>query len=573
VALSPVQGHRRAQSLIRFRAFAFHAALLAWLFAYASPASAEPELRIGSKRFTESYVLAEIAVAAVKTAGGSATHEQGLGGTAVAFRALEQGSIDAYPEYTGTLAEAILHASGQEDLPSLRLALAARGIRITAPLGFDDAYGIAVESKLVAARHLETLSDLARTPDLRLGFSPEFLGRSDGFPGLAARYGISSAHATQIDHGLAYEALIHGVIDATDVYSTDAAVGRYGLRVLRDDLGFFPSYEAVFLYRQESARRSPLAMQALFALEGSIDASTMVALNARAEVNGETFASIGEDFVRARIAPIVAPPGGGTASPGTRPSGGSSVHRQGLLGGIASTVVAEGPRHVSLVAVSLACAIVFGVPLGILARRARRLGAVLLGATSVVQTVPSLALLCFFIPLLGTGRLPALAALFLYYLLPIARNTVAGLETIPPLLRESAAALGLGAGARLFRVELPLASPTILAGIRTSAIISVGTATLAAFIGAGGFGAPISTGLNLNDDTLILEGAIPAALLALLVEALFVLLGRLLVPRGLASSAVASQRALVSSRKSSTNASPKEIAHAQPVRPHRADDE
>jgi osmoprotectant transport system permease protein len=569
VALRP--GRRRGAP-IAFVAIAVRAAATGALLAHASPAGAEPELRIGSKRFTESYVLAEIAVAAVKTAGASAVHEQGLGGTAVAFRALEQGSIDAYPEYTGTLAEAILHAPGQDDVPSLRLALAARGIGVTAPLGFDDAYGIAVETKLAAARHVETLSDLARTPDLRLGFSPEFLGRSDGFPGLAARYGISTAHATQIDHGLAYEALTHGVIDATDVYSTDAAVGRYGLRVLRDDLGFFPSYKAVFLYRKESARRSPLAMQALFALEGSIDASTMVALNARAEVNRETFASIGEDFVRARIAPLLAP-GDGPSSGLAASSRGSSVHRQGLLAGIASTVVAEGPRHVSLVAVSLACAIVFGVPLGIFARRARRLGAVLLGATSVVQTVPSLALLCFFIPLLGTGRLPALAALFLYSLLPIARNTVAGLETIPPLLRESAAALGLGAGARLFRVELPLASPTILAGIRTSAIISVGTATLAAFIGAGGFGAPISTGLNLNDDTLILEGAIPAALLALLVEALFVLLGRVLVPRGLASSAIAARRPLVSSRTSSSNASPKEIVHAQPVRPHRADDE
>ena len=556
------------------------AVALAILLSYGLAAGSEPALRVGSKRFTESYILAEIAVAAVKTSGGTAAHEPGLGGTAVAFRALEQGSIDVYPEYTGTVAEAILHAPGRDDLQSLRLALADRGIGVSAPLGFDDAYGVAVESKVATSRHLETLSDLAKTPDLRLGFSPEFMGRSDGFPGLASRYGISSARATQIDHGLAYEALTHGVIDATDVYSTDAAVGRYGLRVLRDDLGFFPSYKAVFLYRRESARRSPVAMQALFALEGSIDASTMVALNGRAEVNGETFASIGEAFVRGRIAPLVAPPvAPGMArerSSSASPLPGASVFRQGLVAGIASTVVTEGPRHVSLVVISLLCAIALGVPLGVVARRARRLGALLLGATSLVQTIPSLALLCFFIPLLGTGRLPALAALFLYSLLPIARNTVAGLESISPLLRESAAALGLGARARLFRVELPLASPTILAGIRTSAIISVGTATLAAFIGAGGLGAPISTGLNLNDDTLILEGAIPAALLALLVEALFVLLGRLVVPRGLASSATRAGRPLVSSRVpriSSREPPPKETAHAEPVRPYRADDE
>jgi osmoprotectant transport system permease protein len=477
-----------------------------------------PELRIGSKRFTESYILAEIAVAAVRHAGaGLSSHEQGLGGTALVFRALEEGSIDVYPEYTGTLAEAVLHAPGESDIPSLRRALAGRGIGITEPLGFDDTYGLAVRAQLAETLHIATISDLARARDLRFGFSPEFVGRRDGFPGLAARYGLATAHVSEIDHGLAYEAVSRGVIDVIDVYSTDAAIARYGLQVLRDDRGFFPSYQAVFLYREDSARRAPAAMKAIEALEGKIDASSMIALNARAEVNQETFASIGEDFVRSQTGAAASLP----------------VRRQGLLAGIVTTVRAEGPRHVSLVVISLLFAIVVGVPLGVIARKTRNLGAVLLGATSVVQTIPSLALLCFFIPVLGTGQLPALAALFLYSLLPIARNTVAGLESISPALRESATALGLGAGARLFRVELPLASPTILAGIRTSAVIGVGTATLAAFVGAGGFGAPISTGLNLNDDNLILEGAIPAALLALLVEGVFALLGRVLIPAGL----------------------------------------
>jgi osmoprotectant transport system permease protein len=508
--------HRRAVRV----AAACAAFLLAALAAFSARAEGArpPELRIGSKRFTESYILAEIATAAVRLAGaGAASHEQGLGGTALVFRALQEGSIDVYPEYTGTLAEAVLHAPGDSDIPTLRRALASQGIGITGPLGFDDTYGLAVPAKLAEARHLRTISDLAGARDLRFGFSAEFVGRRDGFPGLAERYGLATAHVSEIDHGLAYEALSRGVIDVTDVYSTDAAIARYGLRVLRDDRGFFPSYQAVFLYREESARRSPDAMNAIKALEGKIDAPSMIALNARAEVNRETFASIGEDFVRSR-----------TGAAATAP-----VRRQGLLAGIASTIRAEGPRHVSLVVISLLFAIAVGVPLGILARKAQTLGAVLLGATSVVQTIPSLALLCFFIPVLGTGRLPALAALFLYSLLPIARNTVAGLESIPPALRESATALGLGAGARLFRVELPMASPTILAGIRTSAVIGVGTATLAAFIGAGGFGAPISTGLNLNDDNLILEGAIPAALLALLVEGVFAGLGRVLIPAGL----------------------------------------
>jgi osmoprotectant transport system permease protein len=151
----------------------------------------------------------------------------------------------------------------------------------------------------------------------------------------------------------------------------------------------------------------------------------------------------------------------------------------------------------------------------------------------MLQTVPSLALLVLMIPLLGIGGPPALLALFLYSLLPIVRNTHAGLVNIDSALIDSARALGLPYTARLWRIELPLALPSILAGIKTSAVINVGTATLAALIGAGGLGQPILTGIRLNSIPLILEGAIPAVLLALLVQGIFELVERLLVPRGL----------------------------------------
>jgi osmoprotectant transport system permease protein len=301
------------------------------------------------------------------------------------------------------------------------------------------------------------------------------------------------------------------------VYSTDAKIARYGLRVLTDDRHFFPSYQAVFLYRLDAARRAPLALRAIEALAGAIDGPTMIALNARVELDGRTFAAAAAELGNLRTA-------GGVAE---------SQRREPLVRGIASVVRTEGPRHVALVGLSLLLAVLVGVPLGIAAARSPAAGRVVLGTTSLAQTIPALALLCFFVPVLGTGRLPALAALFVYGLLPIVRNTVAGLEGIAPPLRESAVALGLGGWARLVRIELPLASRTILAGIRTSAVISVGGATLAAFVGAGGFGAPISAGLNLDDTDLILEGAIPAALLALAVEGLFALGTRAIVPRGL----------------------------------------
>jgi osmoprotectant transport system substrate-binding protein/osmoprotectant transport system permease protein len=502
---------------VRVARFALVAALWSTLPGCAA-SDARPRLRIGSKRFTESYILAEIAAAAARGAGDArVTHEQGLGGTALVFRALQEGSIDVYPEYTGTVAEAVLHAPGRVDVSSIRRALASEGIAVTDPLGFDNAYALAVPAKLAEARHLETLSDLAAATDLRLGFSHEFLGRSDGFPALAARYGISKAHVEALDHGLAYLALARGAIDVTDVYSTDAEIERYKLKVLVDDRQFFPSYQAIFLYREDAARRTPRAIEAISRLAGTLDNSTMVSLNASAELDSRSFVSVAEQFLRSRG-------GDGQRNAERRPS---------LARGLLEAVRSEGPRHVRLVFISVALATIVGVPLGIAARWARTLGRLVLAASSVVQTIPSLALLCFFIPVFGTGALAALAALFLYALLPITRNTVAGLDGIPPALRESAAALGLGPWAQLVRVELPLASRTILAGIRTSAVIAVGTATLAAFIGAGGFGAPISTGLNLDDTNLILEGAIPAAVLALVVEGCFAILDRTIIPRGL----------------------------------------
>lgn len=503
------------------------ACLLASTALLASPHAAladdaRPPLRIGSKRFTESLILGELAVAVARAAGDAeVSHQEGLGGTAVVYRALEEGSIDAYPEYTGTIAEAILHDTGRPDLAAIRRALAPKGILVGEPLGFDNTYALAVPSTIARSRHLARISDLAATPDLHFGLSPEFLGRADGFPGLSRAYGLAPTRIGALDHGLAYEAIKGGSIDVTDVYSTDAKIGRYDLTVLTDDKRFFPSYEAVFLYREDAAKRSPRAFAAVSALAGRFDARAMIELNAKAEIDHRTFAGVAQEAVESRL--------GLSAGPGVH----TPALRRGLLRGILSTIRTEGPRHLALTFGALFLSILVGLPLGIVAARGRLLGRTILGAAGVLQTIPSLALLCFFIPILGTGPLPALCALFLYGLLPIARNTAAGIEAIPSSLLESAEALGLSPRATLFSIKIPLASRAILAGIKTCAVINVGTATLAAFIGAGGFGAPISMGLTLNDTDLILQGAIPSAAVALAAEGLFALLDRVLIPKGL----------------------------------------
>jgi osmoprotectant transport system permease protein len=364
----------------------------------------------------------------------------------------------------------------------------------------------------VAARlGIRAISDLARHPELRVGLSNEFMRRRDGWPGLAARYALGAGAAQGLDHDLALRGLVAGDLDVTDIYSTDAEIARDGLRVLHDDRGYFPRYQAILLYRRDAEARWPAAFAALGRLGGQIDDATMMRLNARVKIDKIPERTVAADFVAQRL---------GIRGPRPAEARAPELWRRAR-------------EHLALVAVSLLAAILCALPLGILAARRPRLGQILLAAVGIVQTIPSLALLVFMIPLLGIGAWPATAALFLYSLLPIVRNTHAGLTGIPAPLRESAEALGLPRRTILRRIELPLAFGTILAGIQSAAVINIGTATLGALVGAGGFGQPIFAGIRLDDVSLILEGAIPASLLALLVQGLFDLLERILVPKGL----------------------------------------
>jgi osmoprotectant transport system permease protein len=193
-------------------------------------------------------------------------------------------------------------------------------------------------------------------------------------------------------------------------------------------------------------------------------------------------------------------------------------------------------RHLQLTATALAAAIVVGLITGIVVHRSKSISRIVLYLAGLLQTIPSIALLALMIPLFGIGFVPAIVALFLYSLLPILRNTVTALITIDPLLRRVAEGMGLTPLQQIRHVLLPLALPNVLAGVRVATVICIGTATLAAFIGAGGLGDPIVTGLALNDVNLILQGAVPAAALALITEIAFELLERVLVPPHMVAS-------------------------------------
>jgi osmoprotectant transport system permease protein len=468
---------------------------LALFLACISTAQAEEPVRVGSKRFTESYILGEILA---RASGGEL--KPGLGNTGIVVSALKAGAIDVYPEYTGTIAAEIVRLPGRWSLDELNRALAAQALVAGVPLGFNNTYALAMREDRAQELGIRSLSDLARHPELKFGLSQEFIGRQDGWPGLKTLYGLPQ-EPRGLDHGLAYEAVASGRIDVMDVYSTDAKIARYRLRVLNDDRTYFPRYDAVLLYRADLPERAPAAWASLKALEGRIDEQLMIRMNAAAELEGKSFAQAAALFTG-----------------DTRPS----AQRRLLPTLFGADFWRLTREHLLLVGASLAASIAVGIPLGIAAAKLPRLAQAILGTVGVIQTIPSLALFAFLIALVGTiGVAPALLALFLYALLPIVRNTHTGLTAIGGGMRQAAMALGLRPAQRLRLVELPLAAPSILAGIKTSAVINVGTATIAAFIGAGGYGDRIASGLALNDNVTLLAGAIPAAALALLVQAAF----------------------------------------------------
>lgn len=489
-----------------------HLPFVAFVFfvvSFCSPSmSAASDVVVGSKKFTESYVLGEIARQLLSDAGIPTEHRQGMGGTIILWEALRTGQIGAYPEYTGTIAEEILKDRQSASPEKMCDALAKSGVGMTGSLGFNNTYALVMLRDKAQSLGIHKINDLRNHPELKVGLTHEFLDRQDGWQPLLARYQLNPRNVIGIDHALGYAALKNGSIDVKDAYSTDAKIAEYDLLTLEDDLQFFPRYDAIFLYRLALPEATVATLRKL---EGTLDEQKMIRLNAEAERT--------KDYARAASLYF----DNGARSTITRGESFSHKLTRWVL------------RHLELAGFSLLLSIIVGVPLGIWASRGGVTGQIILGFTGMVQTIPSLALLALLVPLpfFGISARTAIAALFLYGLLPIVRNTATGLQDIPRSLRESAIALGLEPGARLRKIFLPIASRSILGGIKTSAVINVGTATLAALIGAGGLGEPILSGLNLNDHVTILQGAIPAAVLALLVQGLFDLLDRVLIPKGL----------------------------------------
>ncbi|MBN9414883.1 hypothetical protein ABS71_05330 [bacterium SCN 62-11] len=490
--------------------------LILWcLLTAAAWAQDSEHIRIGSKAFPESWVLGEAAVQLATSSGAKVEYTKSLGATEIIYAALKQGSIDVYPEYTGTIRQVFLkQLPDATDADALEI-LARDRLGMSYSLGFTDSYALAVPQRIKGP---ENLSDLLKYPDLRYVMNQEFMGREDGWKGLAQKYGLKPKHFSEMQHELCYAAVKANQADVINVYTTDAQIEKLGLRLLKDDQKYFSRYDCVWLYRADLPERCPKAWAALQQLVGRVSEEQMRRANAKMVIDQQT-----DKQAAAYLLQQCLPARKGEA---------------GKVGGRKSSfdmalVLKQTGEHLRLVAISLTLAVLIGIPLGILASRSPLAAKVTLSTVGLLQTIPSLALLAFMIPITGTGPGPAVVALFVYSILPIVRNTYTGLTTLPGNLSEAAHALGMPPLAQLWRIRLPMASPSILAGIKTSSVINVGTATLAALVGAGGLGQWILQGISLLDNQMIFQGAVPAAMLALLAQGFWDVVERWVVPRGL----------------------------------------
>lgn len=496
----------------------------------AQPSDSTRPVIIASKPFGESYLLAEMFAQLLESRDIRVERRLGLGATEIAFGALRRGTIDVYPEYTGTGLLAILGETAVGD-PAQVYGHVARvftdrfNVRWLPPLGFENTYAIAVRQATADSLGLRTLSDLARVgPSLRGGLTADFIGRPDGLVGLARAYGLRLKEVRALLPAVKYQALATGAVDVIDGYSTDGLIARFHLVVLADDRHFFPPYEAAPLVSGSLVSRNPRAVAALTLLADRLDVATMRTLNERVEVDHADIPTVARDALRmlGLVGALSAP---GEAVRG-QPAPGFMTYLWEHRGDLGRMTV----RHLLLAGISLLVAIVIAIPLALVLERHRRVAEGAIRTVGVVQTVPGIALLAFMIPAFGIGVGPALAALVVYSILPILRNTYSGLRDASPPAVNAATALGMTDRQVLRYVRLPLAAPVIMAGIRTAAVINVGTTTLAAFVGAGGLGDPIVAGLALSDTRMILSGAIPAAALALLVDGVLAIAERAVSP-------------------------------------------
>lgn len=497
-------------------------------FLFLMPVPQAESLTIAGKTFTEQEVLVDLLTWVLKEERpGLTVHKRkNLGGTSVTFEAVRSGDIDMYVEYSGTAYYSIFKQTEKLSKKQIHEYLIERldkeNLHWSTPLGFNNTYAILVKDN-DKNKDIHKVSDLKElAPDLIIGTDPEATSRPDGYEAFTQTYQLDFKSQKMMNSGLLYKSTDNDKVDVIIGYSTDGRILVTGLKVLEDDLGFFADYSASVLINKDTLKKHPWIKRALAKLHHQIDDQTMQALNARVDFEKMDSVTVTKKFA---------------ADKGwITPKGPVIVKRQSFLDFIVSKkdfLLVKLYEHLLLTFWAFLLVTVIGVSLGVLSYYKTRVQKVVFLAVNLCQTVPSLALFGMLIPLLGIGIKPSLVALVLYALLPIVRNTYTGLCEVEPSILETCEILGMNKRQILFKVLLPMSLVTISAGLRTSLVIIVGTATIASFIGAGGLGDPIFQGITSLNNRLILLGAIPAALLAILLDFLLHYSTRFLLSPGL----------------------------------------
>lgn len=485
---------------------------------------------IGSKAFSESIINAEMLGQLLESKGQAVTRKLSLGGTKVAFDALNHGGIHVYPDYTGTGYIMILKKNGERDPDKVhdivsRDFLDKFDIKWSKSLGFNNTYALTKRRDDKKLSFAKTISDVSgKLQNTKLGAPYEFMERLDGYKGLAKTYNLNFAaeNLTSLNAGLMYNAIKDKQVDMIVSYSTDGRIKAFNLEILKDDKNYFPPYQPAFLVKSNTFIKYPLLKESIESLEGIISEEEMVEMNDQVDRLKQQPKLVARNF----------------------------LIKKGLLKGVQTKKQKEQSflsfmvsrkaelfkllgEHLLLSFVAIFFALLVSVPTGVLLTRKKKAAQIVFPIVNTIQTIPSLALLGFLIPLLGIGFAPAALALFLYSLLPLVRNTYEGIKAVDRNFVEASKGIGLTNFQILFRVEIPLALPIILAGLRTATVIVIGTATLAALIGAGGLGDPIFRGVATVNSNLILLGAIPSALLAIAADKMIGVVGNLFISKGI----------------------------------------
>ena len=492
---------------------------------------AKQPLVIGSKNFSESIIIAQmLAILLEERFDVPVIRKFGLGGTKIAFDALVNDAIHVYPDYTGTGYSMILKMSGEKAPTKVHQVVSQEfkqrwGISWSHSLGFDNTYALVVRSDDERFKGIHKISQLSgKVSSFIYAGAYEFMERKDGHDGFSKTYSLDFApkNVIAMGAGLMYSAIRDEEVDMIVAYSTDGRIQAYDLKKLEDDLNYFPPYQASILAKEKTLAQFPKFKEAIGLLEGLISEEEMIQMNDKVDRLKQESFTVARNFL---------------------------INKRLLLGKINTAKAEIGfinfiklkkdylfkiiTEHLILTFSALALAILISLPVGIGLTRYQHLAKFVFPIVNTIQTIPSLALLGFLIPFMGIGFTPALVALFLYSLLPLIRNTYTGIQGVDRTYIEVSKGIGLTNFQILIHVEIPMAMPVILAGLRTAVVIVIGTATLAALIGAGGLGDPIFRGVSTVNSNLILLGAIPAALLAIIADKIIGISERFLVSKGI----------------------------------------